>query len=151
MPSGPMPPPAPGTTPGKNGRAGMCAGVPLASASSTSMAAGRSCGMCTMWLIQAAGRRRAPSYGNTGQNTPGWCRQRWRGGLRYHLETTACRSSLNISPLSLRRTIGTSTRRTSSTSLTAVFWRSMMHITSVCSSKTPQPSAWPAPSCPGVD
>ena len=98
-----------------------------------------------------AGRRRAPSYGNTGQNTPGWCRRRWHRGLRYRLEKTACRSSLNISPLSLRRTIGTSTRRTSSTSLTAAFWRSMMHITSVCSSKTPQPSAWPTPSCPGVD
>ena len=150
MPSGPTPPPVPSTTPGKNGWAGIYAGVLRASASSTSAAAGRSCDMCMMWRTQAVSRKLAPGCGNTGRNTSGWCRRRWSSGLTHQPGTAICRSSWSRSRPSLRRNIGMSIRRTSSASLTAVSWGSMMSSASERSSEVPPPSAWLTSSCPGV-
>ena len=150
MPSGPTPPPAPSMTPGRTRWAGMCGGALWVSPSSTTAAASRFCGMCSMWMTRAASRRPVPGCGNMGRNTPGRCRRRWSSDLTRRPETAVCRSSWNRSRPSLRRNIGTSIKRTSSTSLTAVSWGSMLSSASERSSEVPPPSAWLTSSCPGV-
>ena len=110
----------------------------------------RRCGMSLTSPTPAPGGRAVrPGCGRWKNRTCRLLPQPWNRPMRSPA-TAALWNSWRLSPRPCPPSIGTTTGRTCSTSLTVRFWRRMMTIPLASNFALPPPSAWPIPCYPAA-